>query len=79
MFRFVLNQWRRQRGKFILTLVGALIISAGLSLMFNLTDSSQERSNRRYKRNGRPRMISSFDRKAVRCRRSRMICWSPTT
>ncbi|MCY1691014.1 ABC transporter permease [Exiguobacterium sp. SL14] len=28
-------------GKFILTLVGALIISAGLSLMFNLTDSSQ--------------------------------------
>ncbi|WP_215084138.1 ABC transporter permease [Exiguobacterium sp. s78] len=41
MFRFVLNQWRRQRGKFILTLVGALIISAGLSLMFNLTDSSQ--------------------------------------
>ena len=41
MLRFVLNQWRRQRGKFILTLVGALIISAGLSLMFNLTDSSQ--------------------------------------
>ncbi|WP_290750599.1 ABC transporter permease [Exiguobacterium sp. UBA3968] len=41
MLRFVINQWRRQRGKFILTLVGALIISAGLSLMFNLTDSSQ--------------------------------------
>ena len=41
MLRFVLNHWRRQRFKFILTLVGALIISAGLSLMFNLTDSSQ--------------------------------------
>ncbi|WP_026831386.1 ABC transporter permease [Exiguobacterium antarcticum] len=41
MLRFVMNQWRRQRFKFILTLVGALIISAGLSLMFNLTDSSQ--------------------------------------
>ena len=41
MLRFVINQWLRQRGKFILTLVGALIISAGLSLMFNLTDSSQ--------------------------------------
>ncbi|MCK2157241.1 ABC transporter permease [Exiguobacterium sp. 17-1] len=41
MLRFVLNHWRRQRFKFILTFVGALIISAGLSLMFNLTDSSQ--------------------------------------
>ncbi|KTR27806.1 hypothetical protein RSA11_03840 [Exiguobacterium indicum] len=41
MLRFVINHWRRQRGKFILTLIGALIISAGLSLMFNLTDSSQ--------------------------------------
>ncbi|WP_214854576.1 hypothetical protein [Exiguobacterium sp. s166] len=41
MLRFVLNHWRRQRFKFILKLVGALIISAGLSLMFNLTDSSQ--------------------------------------
>lgn len=41
MLRFVINQWLRQRGKFTLTLVGALIISAGLSLMFNLTDSSQ--------------------------------------
>ncbi|MCT4779600.1 MULTISPECIES: hypothetical protein [Exiguobacterium] len=41
MLRFVLNHWRRQPFKFILTLVGALIISAGLSLMFNLTDSSQ--------------------------------------
>jgi hypothetical protein len=41
MLRFVINQWLRQRGKFTLRLVGALIISAGLSLMFNLTDSSQ--------------------------------------
>ncbi|WP_114570211.1 ABC transporter permease [Exiguobacterium flavidum] len=41
MLKFVLNNWRRQRYKFLLTLIGALVISAGLSLMFNLTDSSQ--------------------------------------
>lgn len=41
MLNFVLNNWKRKKIKFLLTLLGALIISAGLSLMFNLTDSSQ--------------------------------------
>ncbi len=78
MLRFVINHWRRQRGKFILTLVGALIISAGLSLMFNLPTPVKERSNRHYKKNGRLRMTSSCDRREVSLQVSRMIYWNRT-
>ena len=66
MLRFVLNHWRRQRFKFILTLVGALIISAGLSLMFNLTDSSQGTVEQTLQKNGHRLMISSSGQKAVK-------------
>lgn len=41
MLKFIFKNWKRKKGKFILTIIGALVISAGLSLMFNLTDSSQ--------------------------------------
>ncbi len=78
MLRFVINHWRRQRGKFILTLVGALIISAGLSLMFNLTDSSQGTVEQTLQK----KWSSAYDivvrPKEVSLQVSRMIYWNRT-
>lgn len=41
MFRFILNNWRRNKQRFVLMLIGALIISSGLSYFVGLQENNR--------------------------------------
>jgi putative ABC transport system permease protein len=41
MLKFIFTNWLRHKERFILLIVGALVISSGLSFMFNLTETNK--------------------------------------
>ncbi|KLT17667.1 hypothetical protein [Neobacillus vireti] len=41
MISFILKSWRRQKGRFILMLIGALLISGGLSTLIGLSETNK--------------------------------------
>ncbi|MFJ7726731.1 hypothetical protein ACIQXV_11255 [Neobacillus sp. NPDC097160] len=41
MISFILKSWRRQKGRFILMMIGALLISGGLSTLIGLSETNK--------------------------------------